>query len=407
MTSNQNPSQNPVENNTTPTTTESSRRFPVRTTTRAAAAGIAIVVLVFGVHTITSGGGEENPPERARPASAPQGADASTDEPSPVDMPGRDDDRLIREWAEMASGAEIPNEELTDARNPGTLDPGFEASDSNDVIASPTEIAAVTTLCLSVLHGEIGSEISASGEITGADGGLIWIQGPTFNGGEPVQIPVTAGVFDAPLPIVEYGNHEVTGFEVVPDGPDPISVDLLPGLVDGPGAVFPVGAENGPVFDSECFDFPPAAAAPSANDNPAADPVDGPSADPVDGPAVVTEAAIVQEFLDGFVEDHRAGDTAALLTTLHPAIPLSFGADVCTEYVNRTTGAIVGAAVLDVGQVGPLEMNTPAGPIGFPESIPFTVEFTLTNGTTMINDTSLPLQDGVAHWLTMCGVETP
>jgi len=80
---------------------------------------------------------------------------------------------------------------------------------------------------------------------------------------------------------------------------------------------------------------------------------------------------------------------------------------VCTRYVERTTGSIAGATVVEVGQIGPLEMNTPAGPIGFPESIPFTVEFTLTDGSSMTNEAHLPLHDGAVHWLTTCGVDTP
>ena len=49
----------------------------------------------------------------------------------------------------------------------------------------------------------------------------------------------------------------------------------------------------------------------------------------------------------------------------------------------------------------------PPGPIGFPESIPFTVEFTLADGGSMVSEANLPLHNGTVHWLTTCGVDVP
>lgn len=332
------------------------------------------VALLFGVNSVNGGGGDGERSQTPPPAVASPRIDepdaVPADEP-PADEPAADD---------------VPADDGSEAVEP--------ADDGATPVGDPTsDPVGLRSLCANVVHGEASSGIWVRGEVYGLESGWILVQAQTVNGGEPVQLPVESGSFDSPLPILQYGDHEVTRFELVPDGPGATPVDLMPALLAGPGAVFPVDAGEGPVFDSECFDIEPVTPAP-----------DGEQAG---DPAGASEAELVEAFVDGFVEDHRTGDVAGLLTTLHPAIPLSFGDDVCTEYLERTTGSIADATVVDVGRVGPLELDTAVGPIGFPESIPFTVEFTLADGSSMVTEANLPLHNGTVHWLTTCGVDVP
>ena len=347
----------------------------------AVATGLFVSALVFGVYSITSTGGDDDRSDDPPSAAASPGSGDVADDPPSDDEPDAGDVRVDDAdgaLAEPDEGAENPNG-----------DPSTDPADLNDAGPTPDPVG-LSNLCVNVVHGDASSGIWVRGEVYGLESGWIYVEAETVNGGEPVEVPVESGTFDSPLPILRYGDHEVTRFELVADGPEGIPVDLMPALLDGPGAVFPVDADEGPVFESECFDIEPVA------------PNEGASATPG-----ASEAALVDAFLDDFVEDHRTGDVAGLLATLHPAIPLSFGDDVCTDYVNRTTGSIADATVVEVGQIGPLELATANGPIGFPEAIPFTVEFTLTDGSSTINEAHLPLDDGTVHWLTTCGVDVP
>ena len=222
-----NSNQNPDENNN-----QGGGRRGAKIGTGAVYAGIFVSALVFGVYSIT-GVGDDDRAQTPQPADAPDRADAPTDAPTeepPTDGVSAGDDRIVDETADDAA------------------DPSVQA-DPNDVAVG------LSSLCITVVHDETNSGIWVRGGVSGLEEGWIWVEAPTVNGGEPVQDPVEAGVFEGPLPIVQYGDHEVTRFELVPGGPDPMPVDLMPVLLDGPGAVFPVDADEGPVFDSECFDF--------------------------------------------------------------------------------------------------------------------------------------------------------
>ncbi|MDW3214830.1 MAG: hypothetical protein R8G01_12575 [Ilumatobacteraceae bacterium] len=294
--------------------------------------------------------------------------------------------------ADETTADETADDETTD-------DTGDDTDSATDeVAAGPPGLRQV---CVDVRHAEVAEQNAASGiwvrgEVYGLDGGWIWVEGPTINGGEPVQVPVEDGAFETPLGINSYGEHELTRFDLQgADSSDPI--DLLPTLDEGPGVVFPVDSDEGPVFDDECFDFDSQVDADDTAD--AADE----QADAADERA--NAEAEVEDFLIGFVDDHTTGNVDDLLATLHPSVPLAFGESVCSEYVARTAGSITGAETLSVGVPGPLDLDTPNGAITFPEAIPFTVEFTLTDGSTVTNDANLALHDGSAHWLTRCGVD--
>lgn len=290
---------------------------------------------------------------------------------------------------------------------PATDDPLLGGTE-DEVVPQP----GLRQICPSVEHQPVSDQNAASGiwvrgEVYGLDGGWIWVEGPTINNGQPVQIPIDGGAFDAPLGINRFGDHELERFELGSDDPLIDPVDLLPTLGNGPGTTFPVGADEGALFDTECFDFDAPLAAPADADESADENTDDASIQE----ATIQEATIreakttVDEFLDGFVEDHRTDDSAGLLATLHPSVSLAYGDDVCTEYVTRTTGSIVGSDTTTVGLPSTLEMNTPSGPITFPGAIPFTVDFTLQDGSTVTNDAHLAFHDGEPAWLTTCGVE--
>ena len=247
-------------------------------------------------------------------------------------------------------------------------------------------LPGLQSLCSSVVHGDASSDVWLNGKVSNLQDGWIFAEGPTFNGGEPVEIPISDGSFDASLPIVQYGDHALTLFELGwPDAPSP--QNLLPTLAEGPGVIFPVGSAEGPIFDEECIEF-------------------GQEAPDRIEPSIDAER-VTNEFIFGFVGDHITGDVAHLQHTLDPAIRLAYGDDVCTEYIARTAGSLTGATVIAVGTAQPLDMNTPSGPINFPEAIPFTVEFEVADGSTFVNDGHLPIRDGAPHWLTTCGVEAP
>ena len=267
-------------------------------------------------------------------------------------------------------------------------------------------------LCVNTLHQPVTGQNSESGiwvrgEVYGLAGGWIWVEGPTINNGDPLQITVENGLFDAPLGINQYGDHPIKRFELQSGDPGIPSVDLLPILEQGPGTVFPVDADEGPIFDDECFDFDP----------PVVDEVTGEVSDEAPAPTpdqsdeqqaaqALGEAQVrVDTFLEAFVDDHVTGDAQALLATLHPSVPLAFGEQACTEYVIGTTGSITGATALTVGPPTSIELDTPNGPITFPDAVPFTVEFTLGDGSAVVNDAHLAQHDGESRWLTTCGFD--
>lgn len=312
------------------------------------------------------------PPEPAAPMTpeAPSGSESATVTPAGADPAGQPD------------GVGPTNDAITDSVDPAA-GPGPETDDLVDepvVDVDPVQ-PGLGRICPSVVHGDTSSGIWVRGEVYGLDGGWIWVEGPTINGGDPVRLPVSGGLFDGPLPITEHGNHLIERFELGSEQLD-APIDLVPVLEQGPGVDFPVGPAEGPLFDTECFEIEPSGA-------------------PVQTPATV------QAFLDDFVGAHRRNDVERLQSTLHPSIRLAYGDDVCTDYIQRTAGSIIAAQLLEASPLQALEMETPTGPLTFPEAIAFTVEFTLADGSTVVNDAHLPLHDGEVFWLTTCGVEMP
>lgn len=279
----------------------------------------------------------------------------------------------------------------------------------DDVVVEPVGLGR---LCANTKHEPVVEQRAASGiwvrgEVYGLDGGWIWVEGETINNGDPLQIPIVDGRFEGPLGINSYGDHTIDRLELQGSGADDVPVDVLPTLLNGPGATFPVGPDDGSIFDDECFDFDPPAAAPPADVEAATDAATDPTTDPTPEEAFdqVMQSATtrVDLFLDGFVADHVSMNTEGLLDTLHPAVPLAFGDDRCTTYVAETAGSIVGATVIDIESPRSIDMETPTGTITFPEAIPFTVEFELMNGATVVNEATLAQHDGESRWLTRCG----
>lgn len=259
-------------------------------------------------------------------------------------------------------------------------------------------------VCIYLDHGTNDSTLYFSGRTYGFETGFVFVLGSTLNSGETVQIPVTDGVFDGPVAVSRFGEHQLDTFALGVDPTGADSIDLLPTLDTGPGTIIPVGPDNGPTFDTECFDFDPVGAeadvATETQQQAETETQNTNASDPAPD-------HIVQEFMDNFAAHHRAGDSEALLDSLHPLVRLSFGEQVCTDYVNNTTGGLIEARVIETGVVQALEMNTPEGPITFPEAIPFTVEFILMDGSAVVNDAHLPINGDQAYWLTMCGVDLP
>ncbi|MFK8022474.1 MAG: carboxypeptidase-like regulatory domain-containing protein [Ilumatobacter sp.] len=326
---------------------------------------------------------------------------------------------IVEEETSIAVGEVTPDVLIGDPSDEliGELDDDAAGSLDDSMLDDIEDVAipapGLQQICANVQHQPVVEQNAASGiwvrgEVYGLDGGWIWVEGPTINGGEPLQIPLTNGAFDAPLGINQFGDHELDRFELSSDDPTIDPVDLLPTLEMGPGNTFPVGPDEGSVFDTECFEFEP----PVDTDSNQADPfedtnTEDTSTEDANAQEVSIEEATttVDAFLDGFVEAHRNTDSSSLYGTLHPSVPLAFGEDVCAEYVTRTTGSIADASTTSVGLPAVLEMNTPGGTITFPEAIPFTVDFTLVDGSTITNDAHLAFHDGEPAWLTMCGVE--
>lgn len=301
--------------------------------------------------------------------------------------------------------------------------PSVGDSDSDSDAAPP--MPGLRTLCPSVLHGETSSDLWFQGTVDQLQDGWIVAGGPSINGGASMEIPVTDGAFNFPGLITAYADHELTRFELGwPDATAPI--DLLPVLAAGPGTIFPVGPDEGSIFEKACFEFSPES--PNLVDESVETRVDQTDTDATSTSTSTSagEAAtdldeamfeqqrlaeeadrIVNTFLASFVDDHRNGDVERLQATLHPSVRLAYGDDVCSDYIDRTAGSLTSAKVLGVGVPQPLDMNTPSGQISFPEAIPFTVEFEVVDGSTFINDAHLPIHDGEAQWLTTCGVEAP
>lgn len=304
---------------------------------------------------------------------------------------------------EILIGDPVDETDVTDETE-DVADDGDEDADDADEVADEAGPPGLRQVCINARHEAVAEQKAQSGiwvhgSVYGLDEGWIFVEGPSINGGDPIQVAVEGGAFETPLGINNYGDHEVTRFDVEIIGSDQ-PVNLLPTLAEGPGTVFPVGPAEGPIFDTECFDFAPPI------DTPVLPPIDDADADADDAADQQADAeTAVTDFLIGFVEDHTTGNVDDLLDTLHPSVPLAFGESVCSEYVARTAGSILGAETLSVGTPTSLDLDTPSGIITFPEAIPFTVEFTLTDGSTVTNDANLALHEGSAHWLTRCGVD--
>jgi hypothetical protein len=329
----------------------------------------------------------------AAPAPEPAAADPVVAEPVVVE-PESGSGGVIPDASPAPSNDGVDIDELIE----DTFDERIEEVEVADLFAPGLRQA-----CFNTIHGDGESGIWVSGGTYGLDDGFIFIEGPTLNGGLPVEIPVSAGLFNGPLPITQFDDHTLETFDLGanPDGSDAVSV--LPTLATGPGNVITVDASEGPNFDTECFDFDPVEPAPDAA--PVESETEVAAGTPGDG--ATTPDQIVQEFMDSFAEQHRSGDSAALIDSLHPSVRIAFGEHVCSDYVINTTGSIAAATVSRADAPQELTLNTPDGPIIFPEAIPFTVEFTLTDGSTVVNDGHLPINGDDTYWLTMCGVDTP
>lgn len=269
--------------------------------------------------------------------------------------------------------------------------------DSDDNVPADPRLGRI---CVNVNHTEVVDQNSPSailirGEIFHIESGTVVVESPTVNGGAPVEIPVSNGQFDGPLGINQFGDHELTRFELNRNDPNAGPVDFLPTLLGGPGTIFTVTANEGPAFESECFNF----------EAPTNDPAEGATAEELEEQIQAANEATVGEFVSTFVQHHVDGDVQALLDTLHPAVPLVFGDESCDEYVARTTGSITGAKILEVWPMTQIELDSADGPVVFTDAIPFTVEFDLPDGGSTVNEANLVLHEDVPHWLTRCGFE--
>ncbi len=310
-------------------------------------------------------------------------------------------------WFEMKQDATAIEEE-EDLVSIGQ-DPVSIEDDDSLISTGPGEFdgppeAGLSRFCADVRHTEVAEQSSPSGiwvrgSVFGFSGGWVWVEGPTINGGTPVQLPVDDGVFEGPLGISSYGDHAIERFELQ-DAEGGRTVDLLPALEAGPGSVFPVDANEGPALDQECFDIDPLEAA-----EPTTESASEPTSEPVieEGARVLSEA-MIDSFFERFIAAHENRDADHLIETLHPAIPEAFGAQVCSDYVRNTTGSLAGFEILSIGQPGTVELDTPSGTIVIEDTHAFSIEFTLTDGSTFQNDANLGLVDGEPHWLTRCGV---
>ncbi|MEO1055862.1 MAG: hypothetical protein AAFY28_03015, partial [Actinomycetota bacterium] len=192
------------------------------------------------------------------------------------------------EWDELDGGAgddilgEAPDDVLAEERR-DTIDPfpGDDIIDApgndgegDDLIIDdpdhPEDLDPVLIeepagrVCLNTVHlpadGQQSlSRVEPSGEILGApDGSIVVVEGPTFNQGQPIEIPIIDDAFAGQLGINQQGHHPFDRFEVVfPDGTPP--VDLIEATsgggftLDDPGPL--VGPGEGPLFDNECVDL--------------------------------------------------------------------------------------------------------------------------------------------------------
>lgn len=314
--------------------------------------------------------------------------------------PTEDDEILIGE-----TGA---NEPLDDSVDDALDDVIIDDPVDDAVFLAPI---GLVELCVTAVHQPVVDQNTASGiwvrgEVYGLDGGWIWVEGPTINNGDPLQIPIGGGLFESPLGINSFGDHTLDRFELQGPGANDAPVDLLPTLQGGPGATFPVGPDEGSIFDDECYSFdPPVADASTIVDESADATIAEPTPEEALAEATQLATARVDAFLAGFVADHVSMNSQNLLDTLHPAIPLAFGDDRCNSYVADTTGSITGATIIDVDAPQSIDMDTPNGTITFPEAIPFTVEFDLMNGARTVSEATLVEHEGESRWLTRCGFD--
>ncbi len=361
--------------------------------TKLVVAGVAAVVaiaLLIGI--VVSVGGDDEPAADA--TGEPEAAGDGAPDPDLPEQPAQSDDN--EDLQDSGASVDEPpqvfdldddDEDLDvlvgDPEVPGEPDNGEGETVVDDWVG-------LGQLCVDIRHQPVDDQNSASGiwvrgEVYGLDGGWIWVEGPTINNGDPVQIPVEGSQFEGGLGINSYGQHEIESFRLVgADNEEVLSdaTDLLDAAFDG---VIPVDADEGSAFDTDCFDF------------------DQPSAES-DEPDL---RETVDEFLDGFINAHQERDADRLLDSLHPRIPEYFGAENCDGYVRETAGSVVGADIIDIGEPRPYELETPNGPLRFDAAIPVTVEFEVFDGTTLTNEANFPVEGSDVFWLTTCGPTAP
>lgn len=267
---------------------------------------------------------------------------------------------------------------IDDPDHPEDLDPVL--------IEEPAGRVCLNTVHLPADGQQSLSRVEPSGEILGApDGSIVVVEGPTFNLGQPVEIPILDDGFAGQLGISQQGHHPFERFEVVyPDGRPP--VDLIEATrsggftLDDPGPL--VGPGEGPLFDNECVDLHSYRYVESLSDE--------------------ELRAEVSALLSQFVESHRNGDVSALAQSLAPAVPGHFGEAVCLDYLARTVGTVVDIDLVSIDSRGTFVLETTSGPIGFDDVVTATVDLTTTAGrqTQQIN---LPVNaDDSLSWLTQC-----
>ncbi len=298
---------------------------------------------------------------------------------------------------------------------------GFDALFDGSVPA-PSGPFGVQQMCFDVQHQPVGEQNAASGIwVSGTvygmpEGTWIWVQGSSVNDGDPIEIPIVDDVFEGPLGINAYGDHEIAAFELR-DGLGNTLVDVLPQLDSGPGSTVTVGPDEGAPFSEPCFDLEPVFVDGAGHQT--LDPTGG-SIEPVVPvePSEPTEGAdetataepldpagLAQGYFHVFAELHVRGDSDALIAGMYPRMRDAFGSETCDEYIRSTTGSITTATVTRVGDVGPLTINAPGGPLEIERALPVGVDFVLTDGRVVPNDANLVIDGGEIFWLTQCGVE--
>ncbi|MGI9643955.1 MAG: hypothetical protein ACR2O6_01435, partial [Ilumatobacteraceae bacterium] len=272
--------------------------------------------------------------------------DAAGDELVGGDGSGEGSEDVIprEEGSDILIGSDDNDDTLLGAPGDDVIDGDDNPADDDPLLGnSPT---GLKRLCAEIEHSSPpGMEDTAlsgvwvRGEVYGlAPGTWIWIEGPTLNGGEPTQIPVVDGFFEAPLGINSFGDHSIDRFELQFDDQPP--VDLRPAVFDAIGGeAFPVGPDEGPVFGDECFDFEPLDLPPFGVE--VVEPETAGEPDPINPLDLDT-------FFKLFATAHVDRDVEALWGSLHPVVPQAFGESTCRMYVDDTLGSIQSVEVVEV-----------------------------------------------------------